>query len=118
MVFFPGFLSISIVLILNKIKIERIYAKDQPVYHELKESIPCIEFVSGMQENINEEGYFNIDRNNVLVWNDMMTACKVDDRVIKVFRIGSHHKNLSIFYLIQNLFNQGKETRNITLNSG
>ena len=47
-----------------------IYAQDQPIYDELKESIPCIEFVCGIPENINEEGYFNIDRNNVLVLDD------------------------------------------------
>ena len=47
----------------------------------------------------------------------MMTACKDDDRVTKLFSIGSHHKNLSIFYLVQNLFHQGKETRNISLNT-
>ena len=94
-----------------------IYAQDQPVYHELKESIRCIEFVCGIPENINEEGYFNIDRNNVLVLDDMMTDCKDDDRVTKLFSIGSHHENLSIFYLVQHLFNQGKETRNISLNT-
>ena len=68
-------------------------------------------------ENINEEGYFNIDRNNVLVMDSMMTACKDDDRVTKLVSIGSHHKNLSIFYLVQNLFNQRKEMRNISLNT-
>ena len=95
-----------------------ICAHDQPMYHELKESMPCIEFVCGIPDNINEEGYFNIDRNNVLVWDDMMTACKDDDRVTKLFNIRSHHKSLSIFYLVQkNLFNQGKEMRNISLNT-
>ena len=79
-----------------------IYAQDQPVYHELKESMTCIEFVCGIPENINEEGYFNIDRNNVLVLHDMMTACKDDDRVTKFFSVGSHHKNLSI-YLVPGL---------------
>ena len=91
-----------------------IYAQDQAVYHELKESIPCIEFVCGIPENINKEGYFNIDRNNVFVLDDMMTACKDDGRVTKLF---SHHKILTIFCLGQNLFNQGKEMRNISLNT-
>ena len=59
----------------------------------------------GILENINEEGYFNTDRNNVLILDDMITACKDDDRVTKLFSIESYLKNLSIFYLVQNLFN-------------
>ena len=87
------------------------------MYHELKQSIPCIKFVCSIPENTIEEGYFNIDINNVLVLDDMMTACKYDDRVTKLFSIGSQYKNLSIFYLVQNLFIQAKEMRNISLNT-
>ena len=71
-----------------------IYAQDQLLYHELKESIPCIEFVCGIPENINEEGYFNVDRNNVLVLDDMMTVCKDDDRVTKLFSVESKFEYL------------------------
>ena len=30
---------------------------------------------------------------------------------------GSHHRNLSVIYIVQNLFNQGKGNRSISLNS-
>ena len=52
-------------------------------------------------ENINEEGYFNFERNNELVLDDMMTTCKDDDGVTKLFIVRSHHKNLSMIYLVQ-----------------
>ena len=71
----------------------------------------------GIPENNNEEGCFNIDRNIVLDLDVMMTACKDDDRVTKLFSTGSHHKKLSIFYMVQNLFNQGYEMINISLNT-
>ena len=87
------------------------------MYHELKETIPYIESVCSIPENINKERYFITDRNNVMVLDDMMTACKDDDRVTKPFSIESHHNNLSIFYLVQNLFNQSKEMKNIKLNT-
>ena len=58
--------------------------------HKLKEIISCTEYECSTPENINEELYFNIDRNNVFVLDHMMTACKDDNRVIK-FSIGSHN---------------------------
>ena len=33
------------------------------------------------------------------------------------FTKGSHHRNLSIIYIVQNIFHQGKEMRNISLNA-
>ena len=37
--------------------------------------------VCGIPENINEKGYFDVGRNNLLVLVDMMTACKDDGRI-------------------------------------
>ena len=40
-----------------------------------------------------------------------------DKRITNLFTKGSHHKNLSVILLLQNLFYNGKETRNISLNT-
>ena len=40
-----------------------------------------------------------------------------DNRVVYLFTKESHHRNLSVIYIVQNLFHQGKGNRNITLNS-
>ena len=34
-----------------------------------------------------------------------------------LFTKGSHHRNLTVIYLVQNLYNQGKSQRTISLNS-
>ena len=34
-----------------------------------------------------------------------------------LFTKGSHHRNLSVIYIVQNIFHQGTETRNISLNT-
>ena len=94
-----------------------VYAQDQPLYNDMRQSIPGIEFVSGIPENITDDDYFDVSKNNVLVLDDMMTHCHNDDRITKLFSVGSHHRNLSIFHLVQNVFHQGKETRNISLNT-
>ena len=40
-----------------------------------------------------------------------------DKRIVNLFTRGSHHRNLSVIYFIQNLFHQGKNSRSISLNS-
>ena len=40
-----------------------------------------------------------------------------DDRVTKLFTKGSHHRRLSVMYIVQNLFGKNKEQRTISLNS-
>jgi hypothetical protein len=40
-----------------------------------------------------------------------------DKRVSDHFTKGSHHRNLFIIYIVQNIFHQGKEMRNISLNA-
>ena len=44
------------------------------MYYELSKSLPCIEFVCSIPQIFNEEGYFDVDRNNVLVLDDLMTV--------------------------------------------
>ena len=40
-----------------------------------------------------------------------------DKRIVNLFTRGSHHRNLSVIYIVQNLFHQGKDSRSISLNS-
>ena len=41
-----------------------------------------------------------------------------NDKIIaNLFTKGSHHKNISVIYIVQNLFNKSKEHRTISLNS-
>ena len=40
-----------------------------------------------------------------------------DKRIVNLFTRGSHHRNLSVIYIVQNLFHQGKGSRSISLNS-
>ena len=46
---------------------------------------------------------------------DLLTS--TDDRVVNIFTKISHHRNLSIVYLTQNLFYKNKQTRTLSLNS-
>ena len=37
--------------------------------------------------------------------------------MVDLFTKGSHHRNLTVIYLVQNVYNQGKSQRTISLNS-
>ena len=74
-----------------------------------------VEFHSDIPEDIEDK--FNSEDNNLLIIDDLMTQCHSDERMTRLFSVGSHHKNLSIVFIIHNLFHQGREMRNMSLNS-
>ena len=45
-----------------------------------------------------------------------MTEAKCDQRIADLFTKGSHHRNISIVYLTQNMFPKGKACKDIALN--
>ena len=46
-----------------------------------------------------------------------MSEASNDKRICDLFTKGSHHRNLSVICLVQNLYYQGKESRTMSLNS-
>ena len=94
-----------------------LYGQDQELYQKLRREIPSIEFNHGIPPDLNTEDFFDTSIPNLLVIDDLMTDCKNDERLTKLFTIGSHHKNLSIVFIVQNLFLKGREMRNISLNT-
>ena len=50
------------------------------------------------------------------MFDDQMIDASKDKRIVNLFTRGSHHRNLSVIYIVQNLFHQGKGSRSISLN--
>ena len=93
------------------------YSQWQPAYLESMTTIPNIEFVKGIPENLEKDSYFDIHKRNLMVIDDQMADAGNDKRIVNLFTKGSHHRNLSvIIYIVQNLFHQGKGNRNNSLN--
>ena len=55
------------------------------------------------------------DKRRLVIVDDLMS--ETNDRVTKLFTKGSHHRSLSVMYIVQNLFGKKKEQRTISLNS-
>ena len=72
---------------------------------------PEINFIEGLPEEI----HFDSSKNNMLIIDDLMHECK--EYTEKLFTKISHHKNLSVILLSQNIFHQNKHTRTISLNT-
>ena len=73
--------------------------------------------MSGIPDYLDDQHYINTSKRNIPVFDDLMTEAKCDQRVADLFTKGSHHRNISIVYLTQNLFPQGKACRDISLNT-
>ena len=91
------------------------YSRWQPAYLEMSKTIPEIEFVKGIPPNIESDDYFDVSVHNLIVIDDQMSSASNDKQVINLFTQGSHHRNLSVIYLVQNLFHQGKGNGGISL---
>jgi len=92
------------------------YGVWQDLFNEMEKTIPNISFHEGVPsaEQINN---FADGNHNIIILDDLMTECIKNNDVELLFTRGMHHKKLSVIYLNQNLYAQGKYSRNITLNT-
>jgi hypothetical protein len=79
--------------------------------------MPEIEFNQGIPDDIYNADYLDVSQRNLIVLDDLMAQSSKGKRIADLFTNGSHHRNLSIIYIVQNIFHQGKEMRNISLNA-
>ena len=71
-----------------------------------------IEFIQGLPD-LNE---FNPVIHNMVILDDMMNECEKNKEIQNLFTIHSHHKNISVFIMTQNMFSKGPCARTISLN--
>jgi adenylate kinase family enzyme len=91
-----------------------IYNEWQAQYDELKEN-SGIEF----REDCDEAFYQSLTpfQTNLVVLDDQMNNMGNSKVLTRLFTEGSHHRNLSVIYIVQNLFDKGRSHRNVSLNS-
>ncbi|EFA11822.1 hypothetical protein TcasGA2_TC005055 [Tribolium castaneum] len=89
------------------------YDEWQPLYqnNDINNNLQRIEFRQGVPD-INE---FDGVKATLIILDDLMR--EANGSVVDIFTKGSHHRNLSVFNITQNLFYQGKGQRDISLNA-
>ena len=80
-------------------------------YQQLFRKYPLVTFHQGLP-NIED---FDGSEPVLLVIDDLMN--EADESVANLFTKGSHHRNVSVIFLVQNLFHKNKHVRTISLNS-
>lgn len=80
-------------------------------YQKLFEEMKNVEFHEGLPSDINEV------YNALIIIDDLMNELGDAQKLSNLFTKGSHHRNISVIYIVQNLFHKGKEMRNISLNA-
>lgn len=60
---------------------------------------------------------FDANERNLLIMDDLMTSVSNSTTVANIFTKHSHHRNMSVILIMQNLFHQGRSMRDISLNS-
>ncbi|GFY22117.1 uncharacterized protein TNCV_3297611 [Trichonephila clavipes] len=81
------------------------YGAYQALYREMR----GIEFYEGLPPDINSLS------NALIVIDDLMSELSGDSKLTKLFTKGSHHRNLSAIFVVQNVFFKG--IRDISLNA-
>ena len=57
----------------------------QPLYSDIWKKIPWIEFVSGKPDYLDDQHYINDRKRNILMFDDLMTEAKCDQRIAFVY---------------------------------
>ena len=84
------------------------YGEWQPLYDTLS---GMVEF----REGLADLNTLNTKKRTLVIIDDLMT--ETDKSVSNLFTKGSHHRNLSVLHLVQNVFDKNKHTRTISLNA-
>jgi hypothetical protein len=75
-----------------------------------------IEFFEGLPSTVKITEFANGDH-KIIILDDLQDRVSKSIEAEQLFTRGSHHLNLTVIYIIQNLYQQGKSSRNIALNS-
>lgn len=97
-------------------KILYCYGIWQDLFDKMEAIIPNIVFHEGVPTSKVIEELTENKSHNIVVLDDLMSEVVKNGEIELLFTRGAHHKNLTIIYLNQNMFCQGKNARTITLN--
>ena len=91
------------------------YKEWQPIYDRIKQILPQTEFSHGIDNEILEK--IQASEKNLVVLDDLMTSAGESKQISKLFTQEAHHKNLTVIFIVQNVFYHGREMRTISLNA-
>lgn len=87
------------------------------VWQDAFDQVKNVEFIQGLNSLFEDEEFFSAKDSTLLIIDDLAVAACNDDKTSKLFTQGIHHTNLTIIFILQNLYKQGKAMRDVALNA-
>ncbi len=88
---------------------------DEGEFAGLKREFANVEFMSDL--DIGRLDSLDARENNLVILDDVMSEAGDSKGVAKIFTQGSHHRHMTVIFLVQNVFQQAKQMRTISLNN-
>ena len=85
-------------------KVSFCYKYWQPSYTEILKTMPEITSHQGLPDDSVQSKYFDPNVPSLIVFDDLMRTVVNDDMAADLFTEGAHHRNISVIFIIQNLF--------------
>lgn len=90
------------------------YTEYQPeLFNSLSGCTPSVEFHEGLPNTEN----LNPDKRTLIIFDDLMNEIANSKEITNLYIRGCHHRSISAFILLQNLYAKGTAMRSINLNS-
>lgn len=93
------------------------YTTHQPMFDEMSGKLDNITFHKGIPTDACIDNLTRDGGCNALVLDDLSQKCINSEHFLKIWTVDAHHRRLSTFLLVQNLFLKGKYARDISLNA-
>ena len=100
-------------------KIIYFYSVWQDLYSDMENEFShSIQFKRGVPSEGDLEKYSNKGKKQIIIiLDDLMDSITKDSSMETLFTRGAHHLNITVFYINQNMFSQGRTSRTINLNT-
>ena len=93
------------------------YGIYQPLFDEMERQYPFITFHHGLPSESTLKGLASSNEHSLCILDDLMHLATKNDDVELLFVQKSHHMNITVVFISQNLLNQNKNARTISLNT-
>ena len=84
------------------------YSESQKIYEEIRQQLPHIQFYEGFPQI---KDFTDPSFHTLMVIDDLQNELFDNLELANLFTKGSHHRNISVIFLQQALFNKGKFSR-------